>query len=175
MGYNYSHPKHIEARAGALARSGGVCQFCGQRPAVEGHHWAEHYPQEEDMTVNDLTALCGPCHSLATSLRRYSRWGGNIWTFKTIFRKVIDQCFTPSVSRAFLPSFNIPQADLTLYSPSTSRKPKLPRSGEPTGPTPMMPDSGNSKPLPAFGLTSTANLPSRHRPSAASLRPGQEK
>ena len=44
MGYNYRHPVHLVARAGAEARSGGVCQFCGRRPATQGHHWAMQYP-----------------------------------------------------------------------------------------------------------------------------------
>lgn len=32
MAYNYGHPQYLAARAEALARSGGVCQFCGQKP-----------------------------------------------------------------------------------------------------------------------------------------------
>ena len=75
--YDYGHPVHRAARAGAFTRSGGLCQFCGQRPAVEGHHWAMRYPPEADMTANDLVALCSPCHDIATTLRRLERQSGH--------------------------------------------------------------------------------------------------
>lgn len=44
MAYDYGHPQYLAAREAALARSGRVCQFCGQKPAAETHHWAERYP-----------------------------------------------------------------------------------------------------------------------------------
>ena len=46
MSYDYGHPAHRAARSSAMARSGGVCQFCGHRDATEGHHWATVYPKE---------------------------------------------------------------------------------------------------------------------------------
>ena len=44
MAYNYGHPVHLQARAGAMERSGGPCQLCGQRHATDGHHWAVVVP-----------------------------------------------------------------------------------------------------------------------------------
>ena len=54
-------------------RSRGICQLCGNRAATEGHHWAEQYPSGDDVTADDLTALCNLCHVLATTLRRFHR------------------------------------------------------------------------------------------------------
>ena len=43
-GFNYQNPVYQGARDAAFARSGGLCQLCGQQPAVEAHHWAVDYP-----------------------------------------------------------------------------------------------------------------------------------
>ena len=94
MAFNYSHPTYLDARAQAVARSGGICQFCGHAQAGEAHHWANSYPREEDTTQGDLTALCGPCHFMATTLRRFIRHGSDIWRFKHAFQEAIDQCFS---------------------------------------------------------------------------------
>ena len=32
-GFNYQNPVYLAARDEAFARSGGVCQLCGQQPA----------------------------------------------------------------------------------------------------------------------------------------------
>lgn len=58
------------ARQAAFSRSGYKCQFCGLRPAQEAHHWTyAKYPSGKQVRGNDLTALCIPCHILATVLR----------------------------------------------------------------------------------------------------------
>lgn len=64
------------ARAGAFKRSGGRCQLCGQEDATEGHHWAEKYPDGDEVESKDITALCSKCHRIATSQRR-SRAAGD--------------------------------------------------------------------------------------------------
>ena len=65
--YSGNFPK---ARRLAFARSGGKCQFCGLRRAVEAHHWAYPlYPSGQNVQGHDLTALCKPCHELATTMR----------------------------------------------------------------------------------------------------------
>lgn len=65
--YGGNYPK---ARRLALARSGGKCQFCGLQQAVEAHHWAyPYYPSGNNVQGHDLTALCKPCHEIATVLR----------------------------------------------------------------------------------------------------------
>ena len=43
-GFNYRHPVFLRARDEAFARSGGVCQLCGQMPAEHAHHWADEVP-----------------------------------------------------------------------------------------------------------------------------------
>jgi len=65
--YGGNYPK---AREIALARSNGRCQFCGLQQAVEAHHWAYYnYPSGNNVQGGDLTALCKPCHELATIIR----------------------------------------------------------------------------------------------------------
>ena len=69
-----------------MARSGGICQFCGQREATDAHHWASSYCAEEEVTEDDLTALCRPCHDIATALRGFARTGGSIHRFSKQFK-----------------------------------------------------------------------------------------
>ena len=82
MGYNYYHPVYRAARRDAFARSGGLCQLCGQVDATEAHHWMGDYPPEAETRPEHLTALCGVCHSVATAIRRTVVAGGSRWTFK---------------------------------------------------------------------------------------------
>ena len=49
-GFNYQHPVYLRARDEAFARSGGLCQLCGQQDAEHGHHWAEKYPPADKTT-----------------------------------------------------------------------------------------------------------------------------
>ncbi len=73
--FDYGHPAYLQARKEAFARSGGVCQFCGKAEAEQAHHWAMRYKPPERTTGNDLTALCKPCHEIATCYRRGVRKG----------------------------------------------------------------------------------------------------
>ena len=65
-GGNYQKAKGV-----AFARSGGKCQFCGLRKARDAHHWAYpgRYPSGRQVQGHDLTALCKPCHELASMVR----------------------------------------------------------------------------------------------------------
>lgn len=89
-GFDYNHEVYLRAKAEAFARSGLVCQFCGQGPAEEAHHWQQIYDKEEETTANHLTALCVPCHALAGLLRRFVVRGGNRLDFDRIFRKALE-------------------------------------------------------------------------------------
>lgn len=91
MAYDYGHPQYLAAREEALGRSGGVCQFCGQKPAAETHHWAERYPPEVETTAADLTALCNLCHEMATTMRRFVRAGGDYHSFMAELAATIDK------------------------------------------------------------------------------------
>ena len=68
-------PGYRRAREEAFRRSGGLCQVCGSRPAQEAHHWALRYPADDEVTPDDLTAVCRPCHWMATLLRLLNRAG----------------------------------------------------------------------------------------------------
>ena len=113
MGYNYFHPTHRAARSKAFERSDGLCQSCGLREATEGHHWAISYPKEEDMTANDLTALCWICHLIATTIRRFR---GDIWEVSAIIQEIIGQCYTTSDLKAFRQSLCTLHLESTPYS-----------------------------------------------------------
>ena len=68
-------PGYRLAREAAFRRSGGRCQLCGRRQAQEAHHWALRYPADDEVTSDDLTALCRQCHWLATLQRLLDRTG----------------------------------------------------------------------------------------------------
>lgn len=67
---DYYHPTYRRSRAAAFARSGGVCQACGQADAAQAHHWAMRYAPPELTSPDDLTALCLRCHKIITAIRR---------------------------------------------------------------------------------------------------------
>ena len=59
-----------QARKEAFLRSNDSCQFCGRKRPLEAHHWTSgFYPPGDRVTSDDLTALCKPCHYIATCLR----------------------------------------------------------------------------------------------------------
>ena len=73
-------PGYRRARKEAFARSRGICQYCGRRRATEAHHWSLRYPTDDEITANDLTALCRRCHQGATFRRLLDRVGcAGVW------------------------------------------------------------------------------------------------
>lgn len=70
-----------------------ICQFCGQDPSSEAHHWRYHI-HEKDTTANDLVAVCRFCHNIITEYRKFRMSGGDRWQFKHIFSEAIHKCFT---------------------------------------------------------------------------------
>ena len=68
-------PGYWRERDLAFARSNGMCQSCGRRPAVEAHHWPLRYPSDDKVTADHLVALCRRCHWLATLTRVLDRAG----------------------------------------------------------------------------------------------------
>ena len=95
--------EYQKARKLAMKRSNGVCQFCGQRSAKEVHHWSwPKYPKE--INGDHLTALCKPCHEIATTLRRFTKYGGNIYQLISLFMETIAECDMKSISPVLRPS-----------------------------------------------------------------------
>ena len=75
--FRSGRPRGDGGRDEALARSRGVCQACGQQPAVGVHHWAPSRTRlRTAATADDLIALCAGCHHLTTTLLRFTRGGG---------------------------------------------------------------------------------------------------
>ena len=65
-----------QARREAFRRSSGCCQFCGAKRPLAAHHWTSgFYPPGDRVATDDLTALCRPCHEIATCLRGMLRAG----------------------------------------------------------------------------------------------------
>ena len=84
----YSHGYKV-ARIGAFKRSKSQCQFCGCARAVETHHWALIYPSGDQVTSDDLTALCSQCHQIAKGQRDFYKSGKDRWTLIRIFHEAI--------------------------------------------------------------------------------------
>ena len=98
---DYNSPEHIVNGSKAIARSNGVCQFCGHYPAERRHHWAaKDYPPPSEITPNDYTGLCKICHVTATTMRRHLSAGGDPWILKQALKKAIDECYMKSKSKA---------------------------------------------------------------------------
>ena len=104
-GFSYRHPVFLRARNEAFARSGGVCQLCGQMPAEHAHHWAETYPPADKTTAHDLTGLCAECHLVfVTTFRRFTRAGGSRHQFCALLSEVVERCDLNSPLPASPPS-----------------------------------------------------------------------
>lgn len=81
------------ARAQALNRSNRICQFCGLREATDAHHWQREYSLDGEVTSAHLTALCVPCHKVATALRRAVVSGASSSEIVSSFQEAIDRCY----------------------------------------------------------------------------------
>ena len=55
-----------------MARTDGLCQFCGIARAIDGHHLRYDLPAS-DLSSDWVTALCRTCHDMATMLRKTTR------------------------------------------------------------------------------------------------------
>lgn len=88
------HDNGLEARVQAIARSGGKCQFCGIAEAEEAHHWEyPKYTRESKLKPDHLTALCKPCHQLATFIRRAHTHGHSIDEFHSAVTMLVERLF----------------------------------------------------------------------------------
>ena len=114
--FNYQDPVYLDARDKAFARSGKKCQLCGLQEAAEAHHWADQYPPAHKTTADDLTALCADCHSLATTLRRFTRAGGARHQFCALVSEAVARCDSNSPLPASPPS------SCTMERPDSTRE-----------------------------------------------------
>lgn len=115
--YGGNYPK---AKRLAFARSGGICQFCGLQEAEEGHHWAFYdYPSGEDVQGHDLTALCTPCHELATTMRDWMERKGTDINF---LREELEQCNSFIAKREAISYWIYPEGADEMYSRLLSEK-----------------------------------------------------
>lgn len=64
-------PKWKRKRELVLKRAGGMCEACGEAPAVEVHH--HHYGSLGNEYLWDLAAVCRPCHERITEEMRDRR------------------------------------------------------------------------------------------------------
>lgn len=111
--YSGNYPK---AKRLALARSGGQCQFCGLWKAREGHHWAwPDYPSAQEVQGHDLTALCKPCHELATVMRD---WVGRQDATLADLNRDLNKCSTFVAKREVFSYWLYPDGD-EKYTGST--------------------------------------------------------
>ncbi len=64
--------RFLQAREEARKRSNYTCQSCGKKDKnLQGHHWApkRDYPSDNEVTPDDLTALCPLCHAAISRIR----------------------------------------------------------------------------------------------------------
>ena len=109
-------PNYRLARSKAFARSGGLCQACGLAQATEAHHW--RYVCDEEVTSDDLTAVCGVCHLMLTTLRRQILRGANRFELQHKIEEAIAECSTESQSVGLVQSsITTGQPGLTTRSP----------------------------------------------------------
>ena len=116
-------PGFRRARRAAFQRSDGMCQLCGLFPAEEAHHWAWRYPADADITADDLTALCRPCHWVVTLRRLTGRTQSGVWFIlatatppvrrhKRVARHQPRSCRGPARPTASRPVTRAPEPDL---------------------------------------------------------------
>ena len=162
MAFDYHHEQYRRARAEAFRWSGGLCQFCGVHPASESHHWALQYKTASETTPDDLTALCGPCHAVATELRRLHRYGGSVWSFYSKLREVLEQCDIKSPSAGYHPSSTTTERLDSIPEARRSWKSRRSRARKAAiAPSPTTSGSSNSSARTRSGSTRAERLRSR--------------
>ena len=149
-------------RKSVFDRTGGVCAFCGCRPATDTHHWAVEYPCGDCCTEADLIPLCSACHSLATHLRRFEKSGGSVFQFVSLFKKVISKCSIKSSlkGKARLSTTAVSQ-DSTQEVQSLLRSQRSQKRKAPTEQRSMTCDFVNSNATNRFGSTRWERLQSQ--------------
>ena len=151
-----------KARAESFKRSGGICQFCGNVPAVEAHHWAEKYPSDEEISGDNLTALCLQCHEIATTFRRTVRMGGNRFVIiNTIIRSISECSISPKSMESLRSSCTTGMRDLTSEVQSAVRSQLSRPKKDPTERTQTTTDSSSLNVKDPFGLRKRGKSRSR--------------
>ena len=146
-------PNYRVARGQAFARSGGTCQGCGMAQATEAHHWK--YVPDEEVTSDHLTAVCGVCHFLFTTLRRQLRRGADRFELYSILEEAIASCSTESQSAGLARSSTTTgQPGLTPEVLSAVRSQRSRPSAAATAPKSTTTGFESSKPNALFGSTS---------------------
>ena len=172
---NYT-PNFLKAKAKEFKRTGGICRFCGQRAAMEAHHWADKYPRINTETADDLSAMCRICHGMMTELRRFQRAGGSVFQFKATLENAIAECDIESPSRELAPSScTTERQDWTRDPLPTSKRRKSQGRKEATEQRQTTSDCATSNVKPRFGSTRAGRLQSRKRPSRAVIENGARK
>ena len=164
------------ARAEAFRRSGGVCQLCGAAQATDAHHWAfNSYPSGEEVTGDDLVALCGLCHEIATNLRRTLKRGASRFEIAATINRSVAECNTESQSPAPAPSsITTGQPGLTDEALSAVRSQRSRPSGAEIAPKPTTTGSENSNANALFGSTRAERLRSQRQLSGPASKAAQK-
>ena len=161
------------ARAQAFDRSGGTCQLCGTAQATDAHHWAfDDYPSGEDVTADDLVALCKMCHEVATTLRRTLRAGGNRFEIVHNITRSIAMQYRFRISGASALSCTTGQPGLTPAALSAVRSQRSRQRAAATEQRATMSDSVNSSAGVRFGSTAAERLRSRQQLLERRSKPG---
>ena len=157
------------ARAQAFKRSRNRCQLCGMAAAEAAHHWADGtdipYPDGEDITADDLTAVCTGCHeAIVTPLRRQLRAGANRFELYAAIEESIALCNTDSESPELArSSTTTEQPGLTREVLLAVRSQRSRPSAAETEPKSMKIDSVNSNASDLFGSTRAERQRSRRQ------------
>jgi len=164
-------PNYRVARGEAFARSGGTCQGCGKAQATEAHHWK--YVPDEEVTSDHLTAVCGVCHLLLTTLRRQLSRGADRFELHSVIEEAIASCSTESQSAGLARSFTTTgQPGLTPEVLSAVRSQRSRPNAVAIAPQPTTTGFESSKPNALFGSTRAERLRFQQRLSDRRSKPG---
>ena len=121
-------------------RNQGKCQICGFFPSQEAHHGARDYPDDKDLTPDDLIGVCSLCHGLATTLRQMFRQAERFNLLSQLKDK-IQKCYTELNFRdTNLECSNTPSRSVsTKNTLGRWKKTPLQRNAERTDPNKMNP------------------------------------
>lgn len=86
--YQYFHPNHERARAGAGARTGGLCESCSSK-ASEAHHYVRPYRLPAKITADDLSMFCWCCHDTSHDTIFFMDTGGTPAEFRSIVSEAV--------------------------------------------------------------------------------------
>lgn len=127
-------PGFLKAKEEACERSDNTCQSCGKKgESLQGHHWAprRNYPSDNEVTSDDLTALCPLCHAAISRIRELLAKDNSREDIQKAFEQAKDDSKTLEGLRRWIKDANSKKNGMTMDNKAANEVPVLKDDSDP--------------------------------------------